>query len=103
MAPQITQSKSALAAATRAVDPSAVAPYLGLYSDGFHLDMDGADLFLRHDIRRMSVRAIEGADYVIFDGPGAVAGKAAVLATDNTGAKSLTLKGFDPVIWLTGD
>ena len=103
LAPQITKSRSDVAATTRAVDPSTVAPYLGLYSDGFQLDLDGADLVLSHDIRRMSVRAVDGADYVIVSGPGAVSGKSLVLAGDYTGAKTLTVQGFEPVVWLTGD
>ena len=94
LAPQISKSKSDLAATTRAVDPAAVAPYLGLYSEGFQLGIEGADLVLRHDIRRMVVRAVEGADYLIFDGPGAVSGKSLVLATDGTGEKTLTIAGF---------
>ena len=103
-APTISAAKSAAAATTHPVDPTAVTPYLGLYTAGFHLRLDGTELVLQHDIRSAPVRAVKGADYIIVAGPGAISGKKLVLATGTTaGARTMTIDGFEPVEWLSGD
>lgn len=99
----VAQQKAQLAARTRPVDRAAIQPYLGLYSDGFELRLDAEGrLRLRHDIRSMPVSALDDGGYVITDGPGIVAMKTLTLATSG-GNRTLTIQGFDPVRWLTGD
>ena len=108
--PSNRQRDADLAATTRPVDPAAVAPYLGLYSGGFSLELDDADLELHHDIRTMRVRAVDSGDYVIVNGPSVVRSKTLTLATDDRGTRTMTITAdpqqppiFGPVVWLTGD
>ena len=101
--PSSLQKDSALAATTSPVDPAVVAPYLGLYSGGFVLQHNNDNLELHHDIRTLQVVAVEGGDYLIVNGPSVVRSKALSLATDAAGTRSLTIAGFDPVVWLTGE
>jgi CubicO group peptidase (beta-lactamase class C family) len=102
--PQVAERKAELAARTRPVDPTAVAPYLGLYSQGFRLRLNPPnDLRLEHDIRSFPVLALVDGGYVVADGPGVVAEKTVTLATGADGLRTLTIKGFEPVRWLTGD
>ncbi len=97
-------NRADLAARTEPVDPAAVEPYLGLYSDGFQLRVDEPDgLRLVHDIRTMRVLATAGGDYVVASGPGAVSGRTLQLAALDDGPRTMTIDGFDPVRWLTGD
>ena len=108
--PSNVQKDAALAATTRPVDSAAVAPYLGLYSGGFSLELDDADLALHHDIRTMRVSAVDAGGYVIVNGPSVVRSKTLTLATDDKGTRTVTITAgpeqppvFDPVVWLTGD
>ena len=103
-APSISAAKSAAVASTHSVDPTAVTPYLGLYTAGFSLRLDGAELVLQHDIRSAPVRAVKGSDYLIVGGPGAISGKKVVLSTGPTaGARTMTIDGYEPFQWLSGD
>jgi CubicO group peptidase (beta-lactamase class C family) len=102
--PTVAQAKAELAARTRPVDPTTVAPYLGLYSQGFRLRLNPPnDLRLEHDIRSLPVLALVDGGYVVADGPGVVAEKTVTLATSADGLCILTIEGFEPVRWLTGD
>ena len=99
----VAQQKAQLAAQTRPVDRAAIQPYLGLYSEGFELRLNAeGQLRLRHDIRSMPVSALADGGYVITDGPGIVAMKTLTLATSGR-TRTMTIQGFDPVRWLTGD
>lgn len=91
------------AASTRPVDADSVAPYLGLYSDGFTLAHVGDELELAHDIRRVRIRAVDAGDYVIVNGPSILFTQTVVLATDDLGSRTLSITGFDPIVWLSGD
>ena len=102
--PILAESNAALAAKTRPVDPSAVAPYLGLYSQGFRLELDSqGELRLLHDIRSFPVLALDTGGYVTTGGPSAIAPRTIDLTTAADGRRTMTVDGFEPVRWLTGD
>lgn len=98
----LRKQQTAALASTRAVGAAAVEPYLGLYENGFFLALDGDELELRHDIRRLRVRHVGAGDYLIVDGPSVVSGKKLTLATHDAGTRTMTIDGFDPVVWLSG-
>ena len=98
----LDQQTTALAS-TRPVNAATVAEYLGLYSDGFSLTLAGDELELRHDIRRFRGRASASGDYLIVNGPSAIFERTLVLATDQNGTRTMTIDGFRPVTWLSGD
>jgi CubicO group peptidase (beta-lactamase class C family) len=97
------QQKAERAGQTRPVSPSAVAPYLGLYSDGFGVRLDTTGtLWLEHDIRSMPLLAHADGGYIVADGPGVVSGKRVSFAVGSDSRPVLTIEDFDPVRWLTG-
>ena len=101
--PIAAETRAQLARRTRPVDRAAVEPYLGLYSEGFELRLDpDGDLRLLHDIRSFPLLALVDGGYVIVAGPDVVARKTVTLATSG-GIRTMTIDGFDPVRWLTGD
>lgn len=103
--PAVAQGNAELAAQTRPVDQAAVAPYLGLYSQRFRLRSPAAgQLRLDHDIRSFPVLALPDGSYVLADGPGIIQGRKLTLTGDGrANPRRLTIEGFDPVTWLTGE
>jgi beta-lactamase class C len=103
VAPLLDARSAELAAQTEPVDPIAIAPYLGLYEDGFRLRFseDGA-LFLDHDIRSMPVLGLADGEYVVTAGPGVIQGQKVAFAASANGTPTMTIAGFAPVRWLTG-
>ena len=99
----LRESQSEVVASTTAVDEEATEPFLGLYSDGFELARGGEELELRHDIRRMRLRATGPDEFVIMNGPSAVSGRSVALSTDAGGSRQMTIDGFPAVTWLSGD
>ncbi|WP_322411386.1 serine hydrolase domain-containing protein [Microbacterium invictum] len=99
----LRESQSEVVASTTAVDEGATEPFLGLYSDGFELARGGEELELRHDIRRMRLRATGPDEFVIMNGPSAVSGRSVALSTDAGGSRQMTIDGFPAVTWLSGD
>jgi CubicO group peptidase (beta-lactamase class C family) len=92
-----------LASQTRPVSLSEVAPYLGLYGDGFGLRLDAAgSLWLEHDIRSMPLLAHAEGGYIIADGPAVVSGKRVSFAVGPDSRPVMTIEDFDLVRWLTG-
>ena len=58
------------AARTRPVERNRVAPYLGLYSQGFNLRRtDRDELHLEHDIRTAPILALDDGGYLVAGGP----------------------------------
>jgi CubicO group peptidase (beta-lactamase class C family) len=101
--PIVAETRAQLARRTRPVDRAAVEPYLGLYSEGFELRLDpDGNLRLLHDIRSFPLLALVDGGYVIVAGPDVVAMKTVTLATSGV-LRRMTIDGFDPVRWLTGD
>lgn len=104
LVPTIAGTKAELAAKTKPVEPTGVEPYLGLYSDGFRLRLEPPDdLRLEHDIRSSAVLALADGGHVVASGPGSLSGKTLTLATAPDGSRTLTIAGYEPVRWLTGD
>lgn len=101
--PTNLEQQTAALAGTVTVDPAAVAPYLGLYSSGFSLAIAEDELELRHDIRRLRARATEPDRFLIVNGPSAVFERTMTLNTDENGTRTMTIDGFEPVTWLSGD
>jgi CubicO group peptidase (beta-lactamase class C family) len=89
-------------AGTKPVDAATVAPYLGLYSEGFLLALSGEDLELTHDVRTVHMRAVDAGGYLIIDGPSILFNKSVTLADDGKAGRTMTIDGFEPVEWLTG-
>jgi CubicO group peptidase (beta-lactamase class C family) len=88
---------------TRSVDPAAIAPYLGLYEDGFQVRVDDTGgLYLDHDIRSMPMRALSEGSYVVAAGPQVVLEQHVTFTADDNGVPVMTIAGFEPVRWLTG-
>ena len=101
--PKLDAPTAELAAQTCAVDPAAVAPYQGLYEDGFRVRLDDTGvLYLDHDIRSIPVRALFDGSYVITAGPEVVWGQPVTFETNTDGLPVMTIQGFSPVRWLTG-
>ncbi len=101
--PLLDDQKAQLAAQTRPVVPDEVAPWLGLYSDGFFLRLDDAGgLWLDHDIRSLPLLALADGGYVMVDGPGVISARTVTFAEDATGLPTMSIDGFDTVRWLTG-
>ncbi len=95
--------KAELAGQTRPVSPTEVAPYLGLYGDGFGVRLDATGtLWLEHDVRSMPLLAHANGGYIVADGPAAVSGKRVSFAIGTDGRPVLSIEDFDPVSWLTG-
>ena len=103
LAPGLTEQAAALAARMRPVDPTAAAPWLGLYEQGFsvRLDASGA-LHLAHDIRSMPLVAMDDGSYLVAAGPGVIVEHTVTFATDANNDRVMSIAGFDPVRWLTG-
>jgi hypothetical protein len=79
-----------------------VAPYLGLYQQGFRLRLDGAGVLrLDHDVRSLPLLALPEVTYVVADGPDVVLEKTVAFATGADGVRTMAIDGFDPVRWLT--
>lgn len=99
----LSRDNAEMALQTRPVNPTEVAPYLGLYGDGLglRLDTDGA-LWLDHDIRSMPLLAHADGGYIVVAGGWLVYGKRVSLATGQSGQRIMTIEGFEPVRWLTG-
>jgi CubicO group peptidase (beta-lactamase class C family) len=99
----LRQQNADLAGQTQPVNPTEVAPYLGLYGAGFalRLDTDGA-LWLDHDIRSMPLLAHTDGGYIVVAGGWLIQGKRVSFATDQDGQRVMTIEGYDPVRWLTG-
>src|SRR5918998_2422724 len=100
--PTLQKRTADLAARTRPVDPAAIGPYLGLYSSGFQVRLDDAQVLrLEHDIRSMPLLALPDWTYFVADGPDVVLEKTVTFAPDAKGVPTMTIAGFDPVRWLT--
>jgi hypothetical protein len=50
----------------------------------------------------MPLLALQDGGYVVTDGPGVVAYKKVTFTRGAGGRPSMTIEGFDPVVWLTG-
>jgi beta-lactamase class C len=101
--PMLAAKTAELAGQTGPVDPATVAPYLGLYEDGFQVRMDDTGVFsLDHDIRSMPLLALPDGTYVIADGPDVVLEQQVTFDVDADGVPVMTIQGFNPVRWLTG-
>jgi CubicO group peptidase (beta-lactamase class C family) len=99
----LSQQNADLAGQTRPVDPLGVAPYLGLYGEGFGLRLDtGGALWLDHDIRSMPLLAHADGGYIVVAGGWLIQGKRVSFATDLDRQRVMTIEGYDPVRWLTG-
>jgi hypothetical protein len=99
----LSQQNADLADQTRPVDPTEVAPYLGLYGEGFGLRLDaGGALWLDHDIRSMPLLAHADRGYIVVAGGWLIQGKRVSFATDLDSQRVMTIEGYDPVRWLTG-
>jgi hypothetical protein len=99
----VAQQNEELADQTRPVDPAAVAPYLGLYADGFRVRLHPPDeLRLEHDIRSFRLLTLASGGYVVADGPAMVQGKSVTFASAADGSRMLKIDGFEPAAWLTG-
>jgi len=102
--PILAQQRAALAERNRPVDPTAITPYLGLYSQGFQVRLNPPDdLRLEHDIRSLPLLALADGGYVVAAGPGVVQGKTVTFATAADGSRTMAIDGFEPANWLTGD
>ena len=98
------RSQAELAARTRPVERNRVAPYLGLYSQGFNLRRNDRDeLHLEHDIRTAPILALDDGGYLVAGGPGSVVGRPVTFATDGDGNRTMTIEGYEPARLLTGD
>lgn len=96
------KSQTEALATTRPVDAAAVEPYLGLYGDGFRLELAGDELVLRHDIRGVRLRATGSDDFLIVDGPSVLFSRKVTLATDDSGERTMAVDGFGSYVWLSG-
>jgi hypothetical protein len=75
-----------------------------LYEDGFAVRLDEADgLRLHHGLRSLPLLALAGGGYVVVSGPAAIMGHAVTFAIGSDGNPTMTIEGFAPVRWLTGD
>jgi CubicO group peptidase (beta-lactamase class C family) len=102
--PVLEQRTADLAVRTRPVDPTALTPYLGLYTQGFRVRLDEAGVLrLEHDIRSLPLLAVPDGTYVVADGPAAVLAKTVTFTTSASGVRTMTIGGFGPVRWLTAD
>jgi CubicO group peptidase (beta-lactamase class C family) len=95
---QATQA-AVLDAQTRPADPHRVAPYVGLYTDGFRVRVDDS-LYLEHDLRSMPLRAMGDRTYIVADGPGVLATKI-VTFEDGADSPRMQIEGFESTRWLT--
>lgn len=101
--PILDQQSADLAARTRPVDPTEMAPWLGLYEQGFSVRLDDAGaLHLDHDVRSMPLVGMDDGSYLVTDGPGAIFGHGVTFSTDAEDDRVMSIAGFDPVRWLTG-
>jgi beta-lactamase class C len=101
--PEIDAQSARLAAQTRPVDPAAVAPWLGFYSDGFRLRLDDAGVLrLDHAVRSMPLLALPDGAYVATAGPDTILGQRISLAATPATGRTMQIEGLDPVRWLTG-
>jgi beta-lactamase class C len=92
-----------LAAQSQPVNPKTVTPYLGLYSNGFHLRLGSqGSLLLDHDIRSLPLLALPDGSYIVADGPGVMMGKKVNFSKGANGVPVMTIEGFKPFKWLTG-
>ncbi|HEU0114223.1 MAG TPA: hypothetical protein VFQ80_06090, partial [Thermomicrobiales bacterium] len=102
-APASEARSARLAAQTRPVDPAAVAPYLGMYGEGWRLRQDDAGVLrLDHDVRSMPLLAMPDGTYIGADGPATVLGQTIAFTTAGASGRTMRIGDLDPARWLTG-
>ena len=95
------KSLTDMAAASVAVDPDAIAPFLGYYQRGYRLGFDAAgELRLHLSAAGDRVRGMPDGSYVLATGQSA--GTLIRLTRDAAGVPEMALEGLETVRWLSG-
>lgn len=94
------RSLTEMAAASMAVDPDAIAPFLGYYQRGYRLGLDAAgELRLHLSAAGDRVRGMPDGSYVLATGQSA--GTVIRLTRDAAGVPEMALEGLETVRWLS--
>jgi hypothetical protein len=83
------------------VDPTAIAPFLGYYEEGFRLAFDEAGA-LRLHLQNRAWRVLGQPDGSYVIGSGSLAGAALDLLRDAVGVPQMDLHDFGTVRWQSG-